>query len=233
MSPGSGAPSRLGFKLYYNRSELLAGSHFNSFVAPLTVGARSRLEGTPNIYNATLRLSKGLYVVDAEIGFHFNDDSGVDQVAQGTLRSFGPTVDTPEWTSAEATGYDEAFKRAGAVGNVGQRDAGVLGGSVIVVQEGNTGHMPPTVWKDWRLWLYVPAADESLPPSGKGTITELVPITNGNSTAFGNPSFKTVPCPENRASRCVFVSFFAFGEGAAPGEAGVVAFYGRAPRELS
>ena len=75
------------------------------------------------------------------------------------------------------------------------------------------------------------AAGESFPPTGQGAITQLVPVTDKGSYAFGNPSFKVVPCPTGGASSsdsgktCVFVSFFAFGEGAAPGEAGVVAFY--------
>ncbi len=58
--PASAAPSQLGFKLYYSLSDLLAGSHFNSFVAPLTLGAHSSLEGTPNIYNATVVTRGGL-----------------------------------------------------------------------------------------------------------------------------------------------------------------------------
>jgi hypothetical protein len=95
-----------------------------------------------------------------------------------------------------------------------------------MMQEGNTGHMPPTVWAEWRLWLYSPAPSEDIlgqaGPSGAGLITELKPITHGGSTAFGNPSFRVVPCPGSAAAldsvearRCVFVSFFAFGEGAA------------------
>jgi hypothetical protein len=38
MRPGSETPSQLGFKLYYNESQLAAGDPFNSFVAPLTPG---------------------------------------------------------------------------------------------------------------------------------------------------------------------------------------------------
>ena len=113
----------------------------------------------------------------------------------------------------------------------------MLAGELLMIQEGNTGHMPPTIWADWKLWLYTPAPGEALPPAGNGTITELRPLTDGGSTAFGNPSFKVVPCPSGTDrvadGTCVFVSFFAFGEGAAPGEAGVVAFYNRAPNELN
>ena len=53
MNSGSRLPSRLGFKLFYNESQLLLGDHFNSFIAPLSVGQRSQLEGTPSIYTAT------------------------------------------------------------------------------------------------------------------------------------------------------------------------------------
>ena len=59
--PGSASPSRLGFKLYYSLVDLLAGRHFNSFVAPLTQGRGSSLEGTPNVYSATVAKRGGLY----------------------------------------------------------------------------------------------------------------------------------------------------------------------------
>ena len=95
----------------------------------------------------------------------------------------------------------------------------------------NIGHMPPTLWADWRLWLYIPADKERLPPTGQGHAYLLSPVTDKGSTAFGNPSFVSVPCPFDdpipKNSACLFVSFFAFGEGAKPGEAGVVAFYNR------
>lgn len=234
--PSSEAPSRLGFKLYYSLGDLLAGNHFNSFVAPLTLGSRSSLEGTPNIYSAALVQRGGLFMVDAQVGFHYNDAKGVDTVGHGSLRSFGPTSKEADisWVTTSATGYDAAFKRVGCIGNIGQRDAGKLGDSLFMMQEGNTGHMPPTIWSDWRLWLYQPAEEEDIlgatGPTGAGTITQLKPATNGGSTAFGNPSFKLVPCPGAPVSQqCVFASFFAFGEGAAPGEAGVVAFVNAAP----
>ena len=232
--PGSASPSRLGFKLYYSLADLLAGRHFNSFVAPLTQGRGSSLEGTPNVYSATVAKRGGLYMVDAEVGFHYNDAKGVDTVGHGSLRSFGPTSKEAEigWTTVSATGYDAAFKKVGCVGNVGQRDAGTIGGSVLMMQEGNTGHMPPTVWADWRLWIYTPAPSEnvfSTGPTGAGQITELKPKTDGGSSSFGNPSFKLVPCPGSAAAQCVFVSYFAFSQGAAPGEAGVVAFVSAAP----
>jgi hypothetical protein len=126
--------------------------------------------------------------------------------------------------------YNNRFIAAGAVGNIGQRDVGLVGGELVVVQEANVGHMPPTLWADWRVWLYMLGSQEGLPPTGAGTVHQLAVETDLGSTAFGNPSVKLLPCPRPSAFvECVFVSMFLFGEGAKPGEAGVLAFYNRAP----
>ena len=45
----SEALSRLGFKLYDSESDLVSGSYSSSWIAPLTLGLSSTLEGTPNI----------------------------------------------------------------------------------------------------------------------------------------------------------------------------------------
>jgi len=230
MTARSQTPSRLGFKLYYTADHLIKGNHFNSYTAPLTVGTYSSIEGTPTFWDATLVKGDGYYMVDAKVRFHFNDKSGVDQVASGLLASFGPTAVNTTWSGATAdTGYNAAFVAQGAIGNIGQRDIGAWGGTKFIVQEGNIGKMPPTVWQDWRVWLYIPGAGEPFPPDGSGKISMLKPITDKASTAFGNPAIQIVPCPKNRtvqlAGSCAFVSYFIFGEGAGPGEAGPVAFY--------
>lgn len=229
MNAGSQLPSRLGFKLWYNASDLAAGAPpFNSFLAPLTVGAHSQLEGTPNVYGASMVTRQGLQTLDLVVGFHYNDRDGVDQVAQGALTSFGPASLTPSWAARAATAYDQKFIAAGAIGNIGQRDAGALDGVDFVLQEGNVGHMPPTIWADWRVWLYVRAPGEPLPPTGAGTPYQLAVRTDKGSTAFGNPSVVVLQCPGGRdGGQCVFVSYFIFGEGAAPGEAGNLVFYHR------
>ena len=228
MTPGSRAPSQLGFKLYYNESELLAGVHFNSFVAPLSVGAKRKLEGTPSLYSTALVQRDGLWMIDADVGFHFNDDAGIDQVAQASLSSFGPTTVQPALSrQTRADRYDDLFISRGAVGNLGQRAPGILQGTHLVAQEGNIGHMPPTIWQDWRVWLYFFAPGEGDTPTGASqNVTMLNITTHGGSTAFGNPSWTMLPCPSSPSSSslCLFVSYFLFSEGAAPGEAGVCAF---------
>lgn len=222
---GSRLPSRIGLKLYYNESDLFTGTHFNSFEAPLSVGRHSQLEGTPNIYSATAQLRSGYWVVDALLGFHFNDDKGVDQVAHATLQTFGPTVLQPTWSAQPATRYNVLFIKAGAIGNIGQREMGTLGNTRFIVQEGNIGHMPPTIWQDWRIWIYWYSASEGIVPNGSGRVQMLSPKTPGGSTAFGNPSFSIVKCPNDPLNKCLFVSYFLFGEGAAPGEGGSCIFF--------
>ena len=125
MNPGSQSPSQLGFKLYYNESELLAGSHFNSFVAPLSVGKKRKLEGTPSLYSATLVQRSGLWMVDADVGFHFNDDKGVDQVARASLSSFGPTTVQPS-LSGQARA-ETSMRRPGMGLDWGGNGPGVVG----------------------------------------------------------------------------------------------------------
>ena len=227
MTPGSQVPSRLGFKLYYNEANLLAGDHFNSFKAPLTVGQPTSIEGTPCIYAAARRMQNNLVVVDADIGFHFNDKSGIDQVGQGRLTSFGPTVIQPSWGGTRRSdAYDQLFIDKGAVGNIGQRAPGKIHGVHIQLQEANIGPMPPTVWQDWRVWLYYFGSGEGDVPEGSGGAhVDMVHVkTHHGSTAFGNPSWHKVPCPNGGGGTCLFVSYFVFSEGAAGGEAGVLGF---------
>ena len=226
MNPGSKLPSRLGFKLFYNESQLLSGVHFNSYIAPLSVGKHSQLEGTPNIYNARRSIVKDLVVVNAEIGFHFNNDKGVDTVASSQLQNFGPTALAPEWHDPhEEVRYNQMFIDKGAIGNIGQRASGMISTMHISLQEANIGKMPPTIWEDWRTWMYHYAPGEGGVPTGAtGSSVEMLKIsTHGGSTAIANPSWHIVPCPD-QSSKCIFVSYFIFSEGAAPGEAGVLAF---------
>jgi hypothetical protein len=44
-------------------------------------------------------------LLNVSIGFHFNDASGVDQVASGVLADFGHTTVAPRWTPTPATAY--------------------------------------------------------------------------------------------------------------------------------
>ena len=228
MNPNSQEPSQLGFKLFYNESELLMGKYFNTFTAPLSVGSYSHLEGTPSVYSAERAMKGSLYVVNADVGFHFNDRNGVDTVATGRLQDFGPTTIQAKLTGQHrADAYDELFIAKGAIGNIGQRAPGTISGVHINAQEANIGSMPPTIWADWRIWLYFFAPDEGDVPTGAaGSYVKMLNIsTHGGSTAIGNPSWHLLPCPVGKPANCIFISYFVFSEGAAPGEAGVLALW--------
>ena len=100
--------------------------------------------------------------IEADIGFHYNDNEGVDRVAHGKLTDFGPSTRIPTMTGQAAEEYNLKFEAEGGIGNIGQRASGwiPLNGTHLVVQEANIGTMPPTIWEDWRVWLYGFAEDE-------------------------------------------------------------------------
>jgi len=96
--------------------------------------------------------------------------------------------------------------------------------------------MPPTIWEDWRTWVYHFSDSEGDVPIGKGSVEILDVKTHKGSTAFGNPSWHIVPCPYSptvNGPSCVFVAYFIFSEGAEPGEAGVAAFVKELPQLAS
>ena len=228
MNAQSSLPSQLGFKLYHNETQLLYGEYFNSYVARLSLGRKSQLEGTPSIYEIQQYTVDDMFVVSADVGFHYNNDEGVDQVGYGTLQNFGPVVIEPSFTEQQdAIVYNDMFIDQGAIGNIGQRAPGFIHETHLCIQEANVGHQPPTIWEDWRVWLYFYGPEENAVPKGEegSNVEPLKVVTHSGSTAFGNPSFTTLPCPSDVDKTCIFVAYFVFSEGAAPGEAGVVTFY--------
>lgn len=102
-----------------------------------------------------------------------------------------------------------------------------------VIQEGNIEPRPPTQWSKWRLWIWLDKQaiyENTFIRSTKleGDIYLLNVITPGGSYAFANPGVEIVNCPSNsgiNSQNCIFVSYFVFGEGAAPGEGGSLIFY--------
>jgi hypothetical protein len=244
MRPGSQAPSQLGFKLYADEAALSAGRASASFTAPIGLAERSKLEGTPSLYQASWALghadSDEPPTVTADVGFHFNDDQGKDQVARARLSGLGLGAGgnaTAVLKEYRADAYNNLFIRAGAVGNIGQREGGSLFGVDFVAQEANVGPQPPTQWDDWRVWLYFFGPGERGPvprPRPGSRVVRLAVQTHKGSTGVGNPSWRLLSCPPSLGprpgERCLFVSYFIFGEGAKPGEAGVAAFVRRVRR---
>lgn len=63
--------------------------------------------------------------------------------------------------------------------------------------------MPPTIWADWRLWIYTPASTEVIVgptgPTGAGTIEQLK-VAHPEAWLF-SPSFAF--CPSHAMRSCV------------------------------
>jgi hypothetical protein len=223
----SSGPSRLGFKLYDSIDDILAATPQASYVLPSGVQLSSwDLEGTPNIYGATFSDGPGGLTLNADIGFHYlapTPDTR-DEQGQGTLTLSNGNWN---WTSAPATAYRDAFTAAGATGNIGDRDVIDFGGERYNFQEGNIQPAPgvPTDFSMWKPFLYRwEDSNTGSFPTGNGVITQLIPQTDGGSTAFGNPTVQVLPSPSG-VGDVLFGSYFVFGEGAAPGEAAALMFY--------
>jgi hypothetical protein len=78
---------------------------------------------------------------------------------------------------------------------------------------------PPPDFHAWRVFLVDVATL---------TVTPLPVVTKGRSTSFGNPFAAFLPSPRD-GSPALVVTYFLFGEGAAPGEAGSLLFFSAAP----
>lgn len=233
MGPGlpSTGPCQLGLQLYYTDADLLNGTPFYRWTIPIGLSKTRKLEGTPNVYWAALNKRNELWSLDAVIGFHFNDENGRDVVAQGYLTQLGdPSRTSPDWQPATASAYVDSITDQGAKGNIGQRDssvgqpnAGLFLSGRYSVQEGNIQGIPPgesTLWQAWRLWLYEWSQDDPVYwPAGRGNFYPLQPRTPNGSFAFGNPSFQILPGGPSASDGRLFVSYFLFTQGAAPGDA--------------
>ena len=83
-------------------------------------------------------------------------------------------------------------------------------------------------WNGYNLSYYhLPTPSTAIPTGAEGSSVEVLKVvTHDGSTAFANPSFTQLPCPPNKQTgACIFISYFIFSEGAAPGEQGVVSFF--------
>jgi hypothetical protein len=222
MNEGPGGdsrgPAQLGFKLFHNYADLLNGTIRKSWVAGQHV---TNLNGTPNFYDARIVYDGLNPSVEAICGFHFWDGYR-DAVGHATVtKLFHPGGGT-SWSPMTATNYNNLFINAGVTGNIGQRATLSTSNGRYTIQEGNVGD-PASSWDKWRVWLYS-HDDDQLYPTGNGSILQLAPQTHKGSSSFGNPNLDLVKDP-NGIGQAIVVSYFIFGEGSAPGEAGSLLYY--------
>ena len=190
--------THLRFQYYSNLSSLIIGPADATYDADRTLS--SSHEGTPNVYNVTIKSS----TLSACIGFHYYNGS-VDNAAVGLLTI---PLDNPQnmvWNNTTPlTQYNQDLRDKYQIkGNIGDRDYGQIFGRNFTLQEGNLEERSPdTNWTAWRIFLY----DHST-----GNFTKLSITTHFNATSFGNPTFTFLKSPNNKS--CVVVTCFLFREG--------------------
>lgn len=216
--PTSAAPAQVAFRLFYDAADLLSGTIRSTWLQPSFV---TGLNGTPSFYELHLANYGGWYCVDGQYGFHYWDGTRDRNANTTILKLFHPITATATYPS-DAGNYNNLFISNGVTGNIGQRDTVLTTSGRFNVQEGNLG-VAGGSWDLWRIWLYE-FGDALNYPTGTGTVTMLSPATAGGSTSIGNPSVSVVDSPSG-VGKSLVVSYFLFGEGAAPGEAGSLLYY--------
>jgi hypothetical protein len=196
----------LRFRHYATTAALLGAQPDAQFDAPRTLAPTA--EGTPNIIKITGGPTLSSTIID--VGFHYYRNQDVDRQALGTLTGFAG------WTTRVDTQRNAVFEALGVAGNLGDRDDLVFRGLPFTLHE---GQLVKNDFGSWREFLYDPAT---------ASAQQLAIRTAGGSLSFGNGTAAILPGPGGTAP-VVFASYFIFGSGAAPGEAGQLVFYRRIP----
>ena len=203
----AGSGGLLRVRHYSNLSALLAGTVNRERTIPRSLSGCN--EGTPNLYSVSLTPDIDHSIID--VGFHFQRNCDLDRQARGRLTNF------TAWTAAADIGADGRLTSAAAVkgrvvnGNIGDRDTAMFDNTRYTLYEvqyakGDFG--------SWRLYL---------DNWQTGTAAYLPVTTHGGSTAFANPTFATITSPAGKPA--IVATVFVPSEGAAPGEAGQLAYY--------
>lgn len=208
---------RIRFRYYRSLDALLAGQFSRQFTASRTLSPTA--EGTPSITSATLR--RGLISRSRiEVKLHYFADLNGDGTPDLDRTATGVLTDFDSWQARATPDVDNAFLNlktfhegytAPPRGSIGDRDDIVVDGVRMELQE---AQYVPGDYSSWRIFLLDP--DNPAPQP-------LDIVTNGGSHSFGNPTATALIDPAGKPA--VFVTLYAFAEGAAPGEAGPLEYY--------
>lgn len=215
---GDGHPAWLRFKYYPSLERLLVADATRVFDAPHTVTPPGRLaEGTPNVYQVTFEPDIDHSTIVA--GFHYLRAFPLLRRGDVDRQALGNLVNFQHWTTQREPQLDAALKAWKVSGNIGGREHLTWRGHPYTLIEGQfTKHR----WESWRIYLYDPAAGAAYP----------VPIhTHGGSGAFANPTATILTAPSGAPA--LLVTLYLFSDGAAPGEAGPLLYYGEIPGSLA
>ena len=179
--------------------DLRVGAFSRRMDLPVTMPACG--EGTPSIRSASTEL--------VEIGFHYHGGCVADREAEGT-------TDWGTWHATARHDIDDALKRAGARGHIGDRDEITFRGHDLMLIEGQLRYED---FGSWRTFLY----DDTT-----GVAEQLAIRTHAGSQAFGNPAIELV---EIAGKPALAAGFFLFSEGARGEEDGELTYYRTLPAD--
>jgi len=226
MTARSRAPTRIAFEFFKNEETLSTGDNRPTFVAPLTAGYMSELEGEPVIYSASVTASgRRRKVLSASVGFRYYDTfREMQQLATGELELTikGSTIEESSFSGSRASAYQGFFDQRGADGNSGSGSCGIVSGQRYCLQE--VSHKQPTVadvWETPAVYLYAFGDGEDAAPAGSGSGGHLpvagydasnLAAQNDPVAGLGHPTWSVVPCPsgigDSGDAECLFASYF-------------------------
>jgi hypothetical protein len=173
--------------------DLRAGSYAKRYDVAVTMPACG--EGTPSIKSATADR--------VEFGFHYHGGCVADREAEGSL-------DWDTWEAKARPDIDDALKRAGVRGHIGDRDEITFRGHPMMLIEGQLRYED---FASWRTFLY----DEET-----GRAEQLAFRTHDGSVAFGNPTIEAI---EIDGKSALVVGLYLYGDGMHVAEDGELIFY--------
>ncbi|HEV2774247.1 MAG TPA: hypothetical protein VGV90_01520, partial [Solirubrobacteraceae bacterium] len=190
--------SNIVVRHYASWAALAAGTFDAEANLPRTVAATA--EGTPAL--RVLSWGGTPAASQIEITFHYLKDIQLDRQASGVLTNFNPATWTPQVTPL----VNELFVALGTRGNLGDRADVLFEGRRFAVLEAQSVRGD---FATWRWYLYDRDRNEA----------RLLGLhAPAGSSAFGNPTVRAFT--DAQGVTTLFVSGYAFGEGAAFGEAG-------------
>ncbi|WP_405909511.1 MULTISPECIES: hypothetical protein [unclassified Streptomyces] len=187
--------NHIAIRGYADLDALLAGKAAHAYDAPRTLSRCA--EGTPDITS--------VHDGTVELTGHYRARCDTDRQLRVTLRDF------TTWHAEPDQRLDRALEAWGTSGNIGDRSSLELGGSELVLIEGQRRRED---FGSWRTYAYDPAT---------GRADRLTLRTHGASQAFANPSATLLTDPDGHPA--LLVSVFVPSEGAAPGEAGQLLYW--------
>jgi hypothetical protein len=254
VGANSSAPCRVAARLFASAWAVARGEAPAAPVA-LKPQSLSALEGTPNAFSFNALLDEvrfGLHFNDPASGRDQVAGGVLSGLAAGDARwQAWPETAYDAALSAEGAagniGGRDCVQLPAAAARCGGGGGDGTPALALQLQEANVGAPPPapTNWSAWRIFALNRAAPLA------GGFEQLRVATHGGSTAFGNPGVALLAPAAGGAKNAgaisvgagagagganavgttdaglLVVSYFLFGEGAAPGEAGSLLFFWR------